>query len=348
MDWFEESVRITRTLLIAVAMLAGASACNKNDSKTASATPATDTAAAQPEPPKPFPAQLPDVLARVDGEEVKKTDFDLLIKNIELGRGPVPAEQRDQVFRGMLDRLITYKVLQHEAAKRNISATEGEVEDRLKGLRAQFPNDDEFKKALAARNMSEDRLRADSRVEIAIGKLLESEAASLSEVTDADAKAFYDKNPDKFKQDESVRASHILLMVDEKADAATKKKTRADMDAILKRARGGEDFAALAKAHSKDGSAAQGGDLGFFGKGRMVPEFEKAAFALKPGEISDVVTTQFGYHIIKLTERKPASTVPLEMVSPQVKQFLAEQKKKERVDGFIKSLKDKSKIEVLV
>jgi peptidyl-prolyl cis-trans isomerase C len=341
-------VRIT-PLLIALAVLAGASACNKSDSKTASATPAADSATpAKQEPAKPFPAQLPDVLVRVDGDEVKKSDFDLLIKNIELRRGPVPVEQRDEVFRGMLDQLITYKVLQHEAAKRNISATDAEVDDRLKGLRAQFPNDDEFKKALAARNMSEDRLRADSRVEIAIGKLLEGEAAALPGVTEADAKAFYDKNPDKFKQDESVRASHVLLLVDEKADEATKKKTRAEIDAILKRARAGEDFAALAKAHSKDGSAAQGGDLGFFGKGRMVPEFEQAAFALKPGEISDVVTTQFGYHIIKLTERKPSSTVPLETVNAQVKQFLTEQKKKERVDEFIKSLKDKSRIEVLV
>lgn len=339
-------MRISTSSLIALALVAGIAACNENESTT---PPATSSAApAQAEPPKPFPAQLPDVLARVDGEEVKKSDFDLLIKNIELGGGPVPAEQRDKVFRGMLDRLITHKVLQHEAAKRNISASDTEVEDRMKGMRAQFPSDDEFKKALAARNMSEERLRTDARVEIAISKLLEGEAASLPEATDADAKAFYDTNPDKFKQDESVRASHVLLLVDEKADEATKKKTRAEIDAILKRARAGEDFAALAKAHSKDGSAAQGGDLGFFGKGRMVPEFEQAAFALKPGEVSDVVTTQFGYHIIKLTERKAASTVPLETVNAQVKQFLTEQKKKERVDEFIKSLKDKSRIEVLV
>jgi peptidyl-prolyl cis-trans isomerase C len=339
-------VRNVTTCLIALALLSGAAACNKN--KESNPPAASSAEPAKAEPAKPFPAQLPDVIARVDGEDVKKSDFDLLIKNIELGRGPVPAEQRDEVYRGMLDRLITYKVLEHEAAKRKISATDAEIEDRLRGMRAQFPNDDEFKKALAARNMSEDRLRADSRVEIAIGKMIDGETAAMPQVTDAEAKDFYDKNPDKFKQDESVRASHILLLVDEKADAATKKKTRAEIDAILKKARAGEDFAALAKAHSKDGSAAQGGDLGYFGKGRMVPAFEQAAFALKPGEISDVVTTQFGYHIIKLTERKPASTVPLDTVSAQLKQFLTEQKKKERVDGFIKSLKDKSRIEVLV
>jgi peptidyl-prolyl cis-trans isomerase C len=340
-------VRNLTTVLLALTVLASA-ACNKakatpeGGSQTASATPE------KPEPPKPFPAQLPDVLARVNGEDVKKTDFDLLLRNMELGKGPVPAEQRDEVFRGMLDRLITYKVLQHEATNRNISASDAEVEERMKGMRGQFPTEEEFKKALAARSMSEERLRSDARTEIVIGKMLENEAASEPEATDADARAFYEKNPDKFKQEEAVRASHILLMVDEKAGDPARKKIRGDIEKILARARGGEDFAKLAKAHSQDGSAPQGGDLNFFGRGSMVPPFEQAAFALKPGEISDVVETQFGYHIIKVTDRKPAAAVPLETVNAQVKQFLTQQKKKERVDAFIKTLKDKSRIEVLV
>ncbi len=340
-------MRNITTFLLALTVLAGAAACNKTKA-TSDGAAAGSAAPATPEPPKPFPAQLPDVLARVNGEDVKKADFDLLVRNVELGKGPVPAEQRDEVFRGMLDRLITYKVLQHEARNRNITASDVEIEERMKGMRAQFPSEEEFKKALAARSMSEDRLRADARVEIVIGKMLENEAAAEPEATDADARTFYEKNPDKFQQGEAVRASHILLMVDEKADEATRKKVRAEIDKILKRARAGEDFAQLAKAHSQDGSAAQGGDLNYFGRGSMVPPFEQAAFALKPGEISDVVTTQFGYHIIKVTERKTATTVPLETVNAQVKQFLTQQKKKERVDAFIKTLKDKSRIEVLV
>src|SRR5439155_13182507 len=158
----------------------------------------------------------------------------------------------------------------------------------------------------------------------------------------------YEKNPDRFKQDESVRASHILIRVDEKADAATRKKARAEIDAVLKQAKAGADFAKLAQQHSQDGSAAQGGDLNYFSKGQMVPEFDKVAFALKPGQLSGVVTTQFGYHVIKVTDHKPGRVVPFEESSQQIKQFLTEQKKQQHSDAFIEGLKKKSKIEVLI
>jgi peptidyl-prolyl cis-trans isomerase C len=118
--------------------------------------------------------------------------------------------------------------------------------------------------------------------------------------------------------------------------------------AVLKEARSGADFAELAKKHSADGSAQQGGDLNFFTRGQMVPPFDQAAFSMKPGEISDIVTTQFGYHIIKVTDRRAASTVPFEQVSARIKEFLAEQQKQKKADDFIQSLKQKAKIEVLV
>ena len=116
----------------------------------------------------------------------------------------------------------------------------------------------------------------------------------------------------------------------------------------MKEARAGADFAELAKKHSADGSAQQGGDLNFFTKGQMVPAFDQVAFALKPGQISDIVTTQFGYHIIKVTERRAASTVPFEQVSERIKEYLTEQQKQKKAQAFIQSLKQKAKIEVLV
>jgi peptidyl-prolyl cis-trans isomerase C len=136
--------------------------------------------------------------------------------------------------------------------------------------------------------------------------------------------------------------------VDEKADDATRKNVLAEAQAVLKQARDGSDFAELARKHSADGSAAQGGDLNFFTKGQMVPAFDQVAFALKPGEMSDVVTTQFGYHIIKVTERRPPSTVPFDQVSARIKEYLTGQRKQERAQAFIESLKQKAKIEVLV
>jgi peptidyl-prolyl cis-trans isomerase C len=349
------------------ALACGAAACRKapTPSTTAAAAsapqagatgapPAAPDATAVPKPPpappaKPMPAALPDVLARVNGESVKKADLDRLIKNMELSANqPIPAERRDEILRKALDQLVVYTVLSQETRARKVMVTDAEIDGNLKQMQAQFPSEVEFKKALTARGMTLEKLRSDARIDMSINKMMEAELASAPVPTDAQVREFYDKNPDKFKQDEAIRASHILIPADEKADDATKKKARAEIDDILKQLNGGADFAELAKKYSKDGSAAQGGDLNFFPKGQMVPAFDQAAWALKPGETSGVVTTPFGYHIIKLTERRPASTVPFEQVSPRIKEYLTEQQKQGRAQAFIELLKQKAKIEVLV
>jgi peptidyl-prolyl cis-trans isomerase C len=343
----------TRVFVPVLLALSALLACGKNPAEQTAAaqTPAAPGAqkpAEAPAPPKPMPAELPEVLAKVNGQPVSKAEFDRLIKNVEAGRGPIPADKRDEVFRAALDQLITYNVLKQEAAARKLTVSEADVDAQVAQMQKQFPNEAEFNKALAARNATVAQLKADARVDMTINKLMEAELASATAATDADAQDFYAKNPDKFKQGETVRASHILIEAKEGVDEATRKAARAKIDGILKRAKGGEDFAALARENSADGSAAQGGDLGFFPRGQMVPAFDQAAFALKPGELSDVVTTQFGYHIIKLTEKKEASTIPLEQVKPRVLEFLTNQKKQERVDSFINEAKKRAKIEVLV
>jgi peptidyl-prolyl cis-trans isomerase C len=356
---------LTRWLSLVVigAALTTSAACRKSSvdaAKTVDASPAakaTPTAgqagdpAAQPAvvSAKPMPAQLPAVLARVNGEAVTKVDFDRLIKNMEVrANQPVPAERRDEVYRKALEQLVTYTVLSQETRARKVAVTDAEVDGSIQQMRSQFPSEDAFKKALEARGMTLEKLKDDTRVDISINKMIETEVASQTAPSDAQVREFYDKNPDKFKQDEAVRASHILFRVDETADAATKKKAMDEAQSVLKQARSGADFAELAKKHSADGSAQQGGDLNFFTRGQMVPAFDQAAFTLKPGEISDIVTTQFGYHIIKVTEHRPASTVPFEQVSARIKDFLTEQQKQQKADAFIQSLKQKAKIEVLV
>jgi peptidyl-prolyl cis-trans isomerase C len=294
------------------------------------------------------PAQLPDVLAHVNSENVTKADFDRLLKNIELNNGgPVPAERRDEIYRRVLEELVNYTLLKQEAKARNFTVTDAEVETQLESIRKSAGTEENFKKALADRKMTLERLKSDARVEMSIAKMMNAQVTG-TEATDADVRDFYDKNPDRFKRAETVRASHILLRIDPAADDATKKQARAKIDALLKRAKSGEDFAALAKQNSQDSSAEQGGDLGFFPKEKMVPAFADVAFALKTGDISDVVTTQFGVHIIKVTDRKPAGTVPLEEVSPQVKQYLTEQKKQQQAQAFIEQVRQKAKIEVLI
>jgi peptidyl-prolyl cis-trans isomerase C len=341
--------RTHRVLVPALVFFCSAAACRKNPAEqSASAqTPAAQQAETPPAPPKPMPAQLPEVLARVNGQAVTKVDFDRLVKNMEAGRGAIPTERRDEVLRGALDQLITYNVLKQEAASRKFAVPETDVDAQVASMQKQFPTQAEFDKALSARNTTVEQLKSDARIDMAINKMMEVEVASAGAATDADAKDFYDKNPDKFTQPESVRASHILVMTKD-ADEAGKKAARTKIDGVLKRAKAGEDFAALAKENSDDGSASQGGDLGFFPRGRMVPEFDQAAFALKPGEISDVVSSQFGFHIIKLTEKKAGSVVPFEEVKPRILEYLTNQKKQQKVDGFIEEAKKRAKIEVLV
>src|SRR5687768_12636740 len=224
-----------------------------------------------------------------------------MIKTIEGRAGQsIPPDRRDEILRGALDQLITYTLLSQESRTRGVKVEAAEIEAKMGQLKSQFPTQEAFDKALKDRGMTVDSLRKDAQVDLSVTKLMDAEVASLPGPSDADAKDFYDKNQDRFKEGEQVRASHILVRVDEKADAAAKQKARAKIDSVLKKAKAGGDFAKLAQENSDDGSAAQGGDLDYFTKGQMVAAFDKVAFELKPGQISDVVTTQFGYHIIKV------------------------------------------------
>ncbi len=179
--------------------------------------------------------------------------------------------------------------------------------------------------------------------------LLEKEIEPQIKVEDKDISDFYAKNKQEFKQAEAVKASHILIRLPEKADAAARAKAKAQADQILKQLSSGAKFEDLAKKMSQDpGSAANGGDLGFFSKGQMVPAFENAAFALKPGQTSGVVETPFGFHIIRVVETRPARDLPLEEVKDQIKNYLTEQMRSAKSEAFIQGLRAKGKVEILI
>ncbi len=166
-------------------------------------------------------------------------------------------------------------------------------------------------------------------------KLVDTDIKPTVAVTDADVTDFYVKNPDKFQEPEAVRASHIMIRTPDATDEAQKKKAKAEATAVLAELKKGGDFAALAKQHSQDaGSAANGGDMGFVPRGQTAPVFEQAAFALKPGQMSGVVESPFGYHIIKVFAHRDARTVPLQEVKPQVQEFLTQQQMQQKTDSL--------------
>ena len=311
---------------------------------------AAATAPVQPEAAKPVPAELPEVVARVNGENVTRQEFQDFLQNLEIrAGGPVPAEQRDQVYRRILDQIVGYTLLKQEARARNVTVSETEIEGRLGEIKKQFPSEDVFMQMLIERKMTLEQIRADAREDMAVGKLIEAEIAAKAALKPEQVQEFYDSNPEQFKQPERVRASHILISIPEGADAAAKAQARTKAEQVLKDVKAGQDFAALAKEHSQDpGSAVQGGDLGFFEQGQMVGPFNDAAFTMQPGATSDLVETQFGYHIIKVAEKQPARTIPLAEVRPQVEQFLQNRNREEQTEAFVKALRTKGKIEILI
>jgi peptidyl-prolyl cis-trans isomerase C len=324
------------------------SACSRNQ---AQASPASEPRAqAQADVPKPVPAQLPDVLARVNGEAIARGDLEAQISGLEARAGrPMPAERRDEIVRRLLDDMVNYRLLIQETRNRKISVPDAEIDARLTQIRGQFPSDEAFNELLAQRKMTIDQLRTDTRDDLAVTRLLEAEVEPKAKATAEQVDAFYTANPDQFKEGERVKASHILIGVPQDADAAAKAQARAKAEQLLKDVKQGGDFAALAKEHSTDpGSGANGGDLGYFSPGQMVGPFNDAAFSLAPGATSDLVETQFGFHIIRVIDKQAGRTVPLTEVRPQVEEFLTERNRQEQTDAFVKALRAKGAIEILI
>ena len=335
--------------VLVIVLLVIVSACNRSaatapEGASASAAPIT------PGPAKPVPAVIPDVVARVNGESVTKAEFEEALAALEQrNQGAVPPDQRDRIFRGVLDQLVGIKLLSQEAVKRKIAVPEADIEAQLNQMRQQFPSEDVFNQALKQQNKTVDMLKTEARSSMAIQKMLEQTLAGKIAVTPQQAQDFYDKNPDQFKRPEQVRASHILITVQQGADVAAKAAAKRKAEGVLKQVKAGGDFAALAKDNSQDpGSAVNGGDLGFFPRGQMVPPFDEAAFTMKPGSTSDLVETQFGYHIIRVMEKKEAGTVTIDEVRPQLEQYLQNANRQREMQAFVDGLKAKGKVEILL
>ena len=292
-----------------------------------------------------------DPMARVNGTTITRRELDRAVK-VMLAQNqvqqPLAPELMKQAQDVALEQLTSAELLYQEAAKQQPKDLDKQIADKLAVNRAKFNSDAEFEKALKAVDMTLKDIQDFTRKDIIISSFIEKEFADKVVVTDAAAQKFYDENLEKyFKKPESARASHILIGVDPKASPEDRKKALEKAQALLKRVRSGENFADLAKSDSTCPSASQGGDLGNFGRGQMVLPFEKAAFALKPGEVSDVVETQFGYHIIKLTEKQEASSEKFENVKAKIVEFLKREKTQKGVLELVAKLKGSAKIEKL-
>lgn len=228
-----------------------------------------------------------------------------------------------------LENIITQELIFQEAEANNVKVTDADVDAEIALIKKSFGTDEQFSNALAQYNMTLENLKSDTKINLTIRKVLEPK----TDVTAEEIQQFYDTNKAALGTPEQIQASHILVATKEEADA------------ILAELKQGGDFAAIAKAKSIDpGSKDNGGDLGLFGKGKMVPEFEAAAFALKINEISGVVQTENGFHIIKKTAEKAAVVPTFEEKKEEIKNQLVATEANELSEAWMTEIRAKAKI----
>jgi peptidyl-prolyl cis-trans isomerase C len=257
-----------------------------------------------------------------------------------------------QVRQLVLDKLISKHLLDEKIKEAKIVVTEDELMRRIteKAAEQQPPLSlEEYRKKLEEHGQSFEAYKNDCRQEILYQKLLEPQLAGKLETSEDEIKQYYSDYKREFEIPEQVRASHILIKPDTSQPGTdpneAKAIAKAKAESLLKQIREGADFAELAKANSADRfSAEKGGDLDFFPRSKMVAPFVNVAFALQPGQISNVVETQFGYHIIKVTDRKEAGVVPYEQAKESIIAKIIQQRRSEIIAEYIESLKDNAHI----
>ena len=290
-----------------------------------------------------------DKVAVVNGSVITRTDFDAEIRSVSqqfrsMGQ-PLSSIRLSEIKKEVLENLIGRELLYQTSQKKGIKVDEAAINEQLTALKKRFPSEAEFNNALSEMNLSEATIKSQLERNVAIKEFVDKEFVHKITISDKESKAYYESNSDLFKQPEQVQASHILIKIDPQADASQKAEARKTIEKIRKRLQKGEDFAALAKEFSQCPSNAKGGDLGYFRRGQMAPPFEQAAFALKSGTISDIVETKFGYHLIKVIDKKSESTIPYKDAKKRLEQHLKQKKIQKEITLYVEQLKEKAKVE---
>ncbi len=298
-----------------------------------------------------------EVLCQGTGVAIKRSQVDrsfLQYRANASARGQaVPEAKRAELEALLLDKLVVTELLMNRAAAED-KAKAKSMAERISGdLRRQAGSDEAFKRQVTAMGFTVEELEKQVLERAVCEQLVDRELRSKLTVTDEQVKQFYTENAEQMQRPETLRASHLLLatrnpVTDEEYDDAKKKEKRQLLEKLLERARKGEDFAALVKEYSDDpGSRDKGGEY-TFQRGQMVPEFERAALALRTNQISDIVTTRFGYHIIKLHERMPAERFELAQVDKDIRDTLTHGQVQEKLlPEFLLKLKDEAKLQYL-
>ena len=286
--------------------------------------------------------------ASVNGKPIFKSqyerDLSMFQKRAAQEGRPLNDADLTTVKKRILENLIEAEVLYQQSQKQGVKVDEQAINEQIDKIKKRFPDEAAYKKALEGMDVSETEIRAQFQRGLAINQLIDTNVRQKITVTEEESNKFYNDNPNLFKQPEQVKASHILIKAAPDAEESKKVQARKKIETVQKKVSQGEEFGLLAKANSEGPTAQREGDLGYFSRGQMVKPFEDAAFALNIGEVSGIVETQFGYHLIKVTDKKPARTIPYKEVQLKLEQHLKNEKEKTEIQGYIENLKKSATI----
>jgi len=281
----------------------------------------------------------------VNGELIYAAEISMVMQNIagQMG-GRDKIQDNEELVQMATQRVIEQKLLSQEATRLGIQPNELRVAQMAQAFEKQAGGREALDAALAMRGTNYEQIMETIREMDLVRSLIEQQISPSIQVSDEDVALFYADHPEMFVNEAQVHARHIITAAGEGADSETVAKARAKAEKARERALAGEDFAELARELSEGPSAPNGGDLGFFSRDQMVPAFADAAFALEPGQISEVVRSGFGFHVIKVEEKRPAGTLPLDEVSDELHSLLVQQRTGEEVGKMVEALADTATI----
>ncbi|MBI4774114.1 MAG: peptidylprolyl isomerase [Deltaproteobacteria bacterium] len=295
----------------------------------------------------------PEILATVNGEPVRYSEIkeavEGTVREWERRSGKkADDEVVSEIRRVVLSNSIRDVIIRQECQKYMVEVTNEELDRELLKQMVEFGGKKKFEENLAANNLSLDVIKTKLWSAVAAKKLVNEVIASRIEVTDDEVKKFYEASKARFYTPPTAELSHIVIEVPKDATAEQIDKAKKNAELVLKKLRDGADFAEMAQEYSDDPNKMEGGKIGMLQPGRMPPEFDKAAFALKEGEISDVVKTKYGYHIIKAGKVSPENTVPLEDAKEGITILLKKTKIEMAEKGYMEQLLRSAKIQSFI
>ena len=290
------------------------------------------------------------MVVTVNGKQISRFEVDQAVQTLLMQhREQIPPDQMSEaksaLWKQAMEHLINQNLLVQEADRQGIKADEKSVEGRFSEVSGRFPGPKEFHEVLGSMGMTEQEFRQEIRLNLKIESLLDKKLSGARKVTDEEVNTFYRDHPENFRTSEQVRASHILIAFKPEEPQQERDLKRSKISRLRDEIEGGAAFEELAQQNSDCPSKAKGGDLGFFERGRMVKPFEEAAFKMKKGEVSQVVETEFGYHLIKVTDRKEPGVVALDQVRQKVASYLDSQNKEKQIGDFLTALRKTATID---